>query len=126
MNSLRIEQQVEDSKTPNPEAGQGLVEYAMILSLVAVVVLLVLALLGPAIQKQYILVKSSLDCANYMPEIDAANDELMVSAQALYSDDSIPARCLAVERTQYNELELSQARSDLSGTLPAWARELGP
>ncbi len=31
------------------EAGQGLVEYALILILVAVVVLVILALLGPAI-----------------------------------------------------------------------------
>ncbi len=34
---------------PRDEEGQGLVEYAMILVLVAVVVLLVLALLGPAV-----------------------------------------------------------------------------
>ena len=34
---------------PRKETGQGLVEYALILILVAVVVLVVLALLGPAI-----------------------------------------------------------------------------
>ncbi len=33
----------------NKEAGQGMVEYALILILVAVVVLVILALLGPAI-----------------------------------------------------------------------------
>jgi pilus assembly protein Flp/PilA len=34
---------------PHPQNGQGLVEYALILVLVAVIVLIVLAVLGPAI-----------------------------------------------------------------------------
>ncbi len=38
---------------PRKEAGQGLVEYALILSLVAVVVLVILALLGPAIGRVF-------------------------------------------------------------------------
>jgi pilus assembly protein Flp/PilA len=33
----------------NPEKGQGLVEYALIMIMVAMVVIVVLALLGPAI-----------------------------------------------------------------------------
>ncbi len=35
--------------TSRKEAGQGLVEYALILVLVAVVVIVILALLGPAV-----------------------------------------------------------------------------
>ncbi len=35
------------------EAGQGLVEYAMLLSLVAIVIFVVLALIGPAVGNMF-------------------------------------------------------------------------
>ena len=35
--------------TPRNESGQGLVEYALIIVMVAIIVLVILALLGPAI-----------------------------------------------------------------------------
>jgi pilus assembly protein Flp/PilA len=44
----------------NKEAGQGLVEYALILVLVAVVVIVVLALLGPAIGNVFSMIMESI------------------------------------------------------------------
>ena len=38
---------------PHCDRGQGLMEYALILSLVAVIVLVVLALLGPAVGNMF-------------------------------------------------------------------------
>jgi len=40
-------------KTSNREPGQGLVEYALIMLLVAIIVIVVLALFGPAIGNLY-------------------------------------------------------------------------
>lgn len=39
--------------TPRDQEGQGLVEYALILILVAVIVLVILALLGPAVGNMF-------------------------------------------------------------------------
>ena len=38
---------------PRGERGQGLLEYALIIILVAVIVLVILALLGPAVSNMY-------------------------------------------------------------------------
>ena len=40
-------------KSSNRESGQGLVEYALIMLLVAIIVIVVLALFGPAIGNLY-------------------------------------------------------------------------
>ena len=45
----------------NPESGQGLVEYALILALVAVVVIGILVLTGPAIETIYLDVAIALN-----------------------------------------------------------------
>ena len=42
-----------DMKNSNGEPGQGLVEYALIMLLVAIIVIVVLALFGPAIGNLY-------------------------------------------------------------------------
>ena len=42
-----------DMKSSNWEPGQGLVEYALIMLLVAIIVIVVLALFGPAIGNLY-------------------------------------------------------------------------
>jgi pilus assembly protein Flp/PilA len=42
-----------DMKTSNREPGQGLVEYALIMLLVAIIVIVVLALFGPAVGNLY-------------------------------------------------------------------------
>lgn len=47
-------------KNPRTQKGQGLVEYALILVLVAIVVIAVLLLLGPAIGNAFSTVNNSL------------------------------------------------------------------
>ncbi len=48
-----------------PEKGQGLVEYALILVLIAVVVLAVLLILGPIIGNSFSEVNSELERVSY-------------------------------------------------------------
>ena len=50
----------------NPEKGQGLVEYALILVLIAVVVLAVLLILGPIIGNAFSEVNSELERVSYV------------------------------------------------------------
>ena len=50
----------------NPERGQGLVEYALILVMIAVVVLAVLLLLGPVIGNMFSNVNSELQDVSYI------------------------------------------------------------
>lgn len=45
---------------PTPFAAQGLVEYALILMLVAIVVLVILALLGPVLGNTYSVIVSKI------------------------------------------------------------------
>ncbi len=47
-------------QTRQTSAGQGLVEYALILALVAIIVLVVVALLGPAVGNMYSTVVSQI------------------------------------------------------------------
>ena len=49
-----------------PEKGQGLVEYALILVLIAVVVLAVLQILGPMIGDTYSEINSELESVTYI------------------------------------------------------------
>ena len=49
-----------------PEKGQGLVEYGLILVLVAVVVLAVLQILGPIIGNSFSKVNSDLESISYV------------------------------------------------------------
>ena len=48
-------------KVPQQESGQGLVEYALILVLVAVVVIAILAILGPQIGNTFSRVTNGLE-----------------------------------------------------------------
>ncbi len=50
----------------NPERGQGLVEYALILVLIAVVVLAVLLILGPILGDTFSEVNSELERVSYV------------------------------------------------------------
>ncbi len=50
----------------NPERGQGLVEYALILVMIAVVVLAVLLLLGPIIGNMFSEINSELQRVSYL------------------------------------------------------------
>ena len=50
----------------NPERGQGLVEYALILVMIAVVVLAVLLLLGPVVGNMFSNVNSELQDVSYL------------------------------------------------------------
>ena len=50
----------------NPERGQGLVEYALILVMIAVVVLAVLLLLGPIVGNMFSEVNSELQRVSYL------------------------------------------------------------
>jgi len=52
-------------KSVNPEKGQGLVEYALILVLIAVVVLAVLLILGPIVGNTFSDVNSELERVSY-------------------------------------------------------------
>ena len=52
------------TRSPNVQKGQALVEYSMILAFVAVVVVVILALLGPVLSKTYNNVAASLDSPN--------------------------------------------------------------
>ncbi len=49
-----------DRQTWSPERGQGLVEYALVIVLVAIVVIAALALLGPVIGNAFSTVNNSL------------------------------------------------------------------
>ncbi len=49
-----------DMNISNREPGQGLVEYALIMLLVAIIVIVVLALFGPAIGNLYTNIVSSI------------------------------------------------------------------
>ncbi len=50
----------------NPERGQGLVEYALILVLVAMTVLVVLQILGPTIGNTFSGINSQLDDVSFI------------------------------------------------------------
>lgn len=82
----------------SPETGQSLVEYALILMLVAIVVIVILAVLGPQISYIYLRAQGALLCSGYVDEIEAD-----IAAGTVPSDSWLAigntSNCLAVTTT---------------------------
>ncbi len=82
----------------SPETGQGLVEYALILMLVAIVVIVILAVLGPQISYIYLRAQGALVCSGYVDEIEAD-----IAAGIVPSDSWLAigntSNCIAVTTT---------------------------
>jgi pilus assembly protein Flp/PilA len=71
------------------EKGQGLVEYALILVLVAVVVIVILATLGPVIRLTFAKVIAGINCGQYMDEFAADQAGSTISADAFMLADEV-------------------------------------
>lgn len=76
----------------NAEKGQALVEYSMILASVAVVVVVILALLGPALSKTYNHVAANLD---------SANSPAQPTAAPTAAPTPVPTRTFCADEHQY-------------------------
>lgn len=74
----RLLRRVGAPKSAAAEAGQGLVEYAFIISFVIIVVLAVLILFGPEIGVRYAVAVEAMRCASQFADLDPAPDEILV------------------------------------------------
>lgn len=77
------------------EAGQGLVEYALILVLVAVVVIVILAVLGPQIGSVFLRIQGAVICTQYLDDLEADRTAHVVPEDAWLAIANTP-NCMAV------------------------------
>jgi len=77
---------------PNRIKGQGLVEYAIILVMVAVVLIAVLALLGPSVGNVFNKIASALDSSTPV-EVEAATPTVIVTATQAEGGEGPPEEC---------------------------------
>ena len=71
------------------EEGQGLVEYALILVLVAIVVIAILLLLGPVIGNVFSNIIVMEACMDFLAQISPSNPSLGALLYELYEEDVI-------------------------------------
>lgn len=91
------------------EAGQGLVEYALILVLVAMVVIVILALFGPFIAAEYAVATEAVHCGGQLAELEPAANEIAVRGTSF--GQGSPA-CIAVDREEFKAYVRDQLTPD--------------
>lgn len=82
------------------DVGQGLVEYAVILMLVAMVVLAVLALFGPGIAAEYAVATEAVHCAGDITELNPGPNQIVVRGTSMGGGS---AACQAVDRETFKQ-----------------------